>query len=129
MIYQFCMAIGIPDELEVLFAKYRKLVQPILADPTTPDLLGTFLKVFRASPVPAFLIMDALDEIPYGMQRTDFLGLLGKISDLRSSCLHVLVTSQNEPDFEDTFRWELNWEAIGVSQEQVKHDIRVFVRN
>lgn len=73
--------------------------------------------------------MDAMDETPHGLQREEFLRLLHEMATTKPSTLKVLVTSQNEPDFEDAFRWELGWLSVGLGRSRVDADIRQFVQH
>lgn len=129
IIYQLCIHHGIPQELQKLYAKCRNLRHPQIPAifPTNSELLETALNIFSGVARDTFLIVDALDEIPSGSQREDFLGFFNDIAKLKSKCLRVLVSSRNESDFDSTFQWDLGWTAIGLNRAGVDVDIRSFI--
>ncbi|KAM3066204.1 hypothetical protein ACMFMG_012147 [Clarireedia jacksonii] len=70
-----------------------------------------------------------MDEIPHGEQRDDILYLLHELTNPGVSKVSLLVTSQPEPDFSNTFRWDLGWTNLGMSSSRVDADIGLFVRH
>jgi hypothetical protein len=98
------------------------------------------LEICRSSASRGFLLLDALDEIPHGQQRGQFLQLLRILtghektaqeppSPRKSSTLSILATSQVEPDFDDEFLWDLGWENLGLGRSRVDEDIARFVHH
>jgi len=131
LLYQLCVSQGIPRQLESLYLKYKKLSHSHLTifKPLKSELVAVLLDSCNSLSKGAFLIMDAMDEIPHGDQREDFLRFLHEIASDRSSKINVLVTSQIEPDFIHQFRWDLGWEIIGLGGARVDQDIALFVHH
>ncbi len=129
--YQLCASYGIPNQLQALYTKFRKMAPESQTVPLPPknDLEMTFQSIIQSLPGGGYLVMDALDEIPHGIQREDFLGLLRSISGLVNSKLSILVTSQGEPDFKEEFQWDLGWRILGMGSSRVDVDIGRFVQN
>lgn len=130
VLYQFCTSQGIPKQLQSLYLKYKKLshAHPTVLRPLKSELLKVLLDIFQSLQSGGFLIMDAMDEIPHGLQREDFLRFLLEVTSHQTSKLSILVTSQNEPDFANQFRWDLGWKILGLGSSRVDKDIALFVR-
>jgi hypothetical protein len=134
ILYQFCASQGIPEPLRVLYLKYSKLKEMSHGSSTAPrpmnsEILKVFLNISQSLPNGGFLVMDAMDEIPHGLQREDFLQFLRKVTGNQGSRLNILVSSQSEPDFTNQFRWDLGWNILGLGRTRVDEDIALFVQD
>jgi hypothetical protein len=132
MVYQLCISQRlIPKQIQALYSKYRKQTpgRPIVPIPPRDDLLHLFLDICQSFSTQCFLLLDAMDEIPHGEQRDDILRLLHELTNPGVSKVSLLVTSQPEPDFSNTFRWDLGWTNLGMSSSRVDVDIGLFVRH
>jgi len=132
--YQLCASHGVPKQLQALYTKFCGMAPGRLGGQRVPlprghDLAMTFQSIIQSLPCGGYLVMDALDEIPHGDQRRDFLDLLHSISGLVNSKLSVLVTSQGEPDFREEFQWDSGWRILGMGSSRVDVDIGRFVQN
>lgn len=72
-----------------------------------------------------FIILDALDEIPYGPDRQEVLDGLGRLIEHNSS-LTILLTSRPEHDISDSMRG-FEVESLAASQSGVNNDIKLYV--
>jgi len=129
--YQLCASHGVPKQLQALYTKFSDMAPGRQTVPLPPknDLEMTFQSIIQSLSGGGYLVMDALDEIPHGIQREDFLRLLRNISGLVNSKLSLLVTSQGEPDFREEFQWDLGWRILGMGSSRVDVDIARFVQN
>ena len=134
IVYQFCAIQGIPSQLETLYLKYKKLVPgrrrvPI---PGSSELTKIFVDICHSSITHGYLLLDALDEIPHGQQRDQFLKLLRVLTGheektTNPSTLSILVTSQRELDFDNGLLWDQGWENLVLGRSRVDEDIARFV--
>ena len=74
-----------------------------------------------------YVIMDGLDEIPYGAQRAAILRLLGEISNQTYPHLHLLVSSWYERDIETILVNLPHWNSLTISQENVETDLDIYI--
>ncbi|KAH8593172.1 hypothetical protein B0O99DRAFT_689076 [Bisporella sp. PMI_857] len=74
-----------------------------------------------------FIVIDGLDEIPYGRQRQAVLGFLRYLSGLFLPRLHILVTSRLERDIETAFLGSFRWQASEISRQDVTADIDIYI--
>ncbi|KAK5058715.1 hypothetical protein LTR84_010979 [Exophiala bonariae] len=73
-----------------------------------------------------FLVLDALDEIPYA-RREPVLKLLQSLSELQLPRLHILVTSRAERDIESGFVNCSRWRGLTISRDNVQIDINIYI--
>lgn len=76
-----------------------------------------------------FIIIDGLDEIPYGSQRQAVLEFLRYLSGLLLPRLYILVTSRLERDIEAALRGCFRWQVLGISRKDVEADIDIYITN
>ena len=129
MIYQICATNGIPDPLQTLYTKFRDLApgRPTVPLPPRKDLELAFSAIIQSLSNGGYLIMDAMDEIPHGNQRDQFLKWLRSFSHQDNPKLSILASSQGEPDFSNEFWWDLGWTILGMGPSKVDVDIGFFV--
>jgi hypothetical protein len=89
------------------------------------DHLTTTLKHILLEVQHAYIIIDALDECT---ERENLLKLVEEILDWKISTLHILVTSQKEPDIEDCLA-SRSWHALDLQEAVVAADIQIHVRD
>jgi hypothetical protein len=108
----------IPHVLETLFSKNsgtrRSMAQ---------EELMTTLKPIIASFQAVYIVFDALDECP---ERSKFLAAIQDIHDWELDTLHLLVTSRNERDIEDTLCGLVSHE-VPMDEKLIDGDIRLHV--
>ncbi|KAH7418573.1 heterokaryon incompatibility protein-domain-containing protein [Cadophora sp. MPI-SDFR-AT-0126] len=79
-------------------------------------------------PREAYLIIDALDEIPKGIRRTEVIKFLRDLAALRIPFLHVLVTSRPKLDIQAPLSAENDaWAVLNVDVAAISADIGIFV--
>ena len=76
-----------------------------------------------------FIVIDGLDEIPYGNERHSVLQFLRYLSGLPLPRLHILVTSRPERDIEASWQGSFRWQALGISRKDVEADIEIYITN
>lgn len=76
---------------------------------------------------PIILILDALDEVPYGPFRDAILDFLAKLTELNLRCLRILVTSRREGDISERLLGTTAWISVRIDPHNVKDDIHRFV--
>jgi hypothetical protein len=76
----------------------------------------------------AFIIIDALDECPYGEERTQLLMVLKEFSTWALPNLHIIVTSRKEPDIYKILGLLVTSPPVCIQTEQVDADIRLHVK-
>jgi len=75
-----------------------------------------------------YIIIDGLDEIPYGARRAAILRLLGVISNRQTyPHLHLLVSSRYERDIETILVNLPQWNSLMISQENVETDLDIYI--
>lgn len=74
-----------------------------------------------------FIILDALDECPKSGEREQLLVALADIMPRSYGNLHVLVTSQQEPDTEEGLLPSLTHPAILVHDSGLDLDIKTYI--
>ena len=74
------------------------------------------------------IVLDALDEVPFGPSRDDFLELLLQLTELKSPMLRILVSSRKDWDIEERLILEAGWQSQPIESHLVSEDIGRFVR-
>lgn len=75
-----------------------------------------------------YLVVDGLDEIPYGRMRNDVLELLSEISTLpNAERIHILVTSRIEIDISNSLKVSHGWKHYEIQDSQVGNDIALYI--
>jgi hypothetical protein len=74
-----------------------------------------------------FIIIDGLDEIPYGSQRQVVLEFLRYLSGLPLPRLHILATSRLERDIEGALKGCFRWQVLGICRQDVQVDIDIYI--
>ena len=76
---------------------------------------------------PIFLILDALDEVPYGPLRDVILDFIAELTKLKLRCLRILLTSRREGDISERLRAMTACKPVTIDPHDVKEDIRQFI--
>jgi hypothetical protein len=76
-----------------------------------------------------YIILDGLDEVPHGPQRSRILRFLGEISCLEHPRLHLLVCSRQEQDIESALLSSHRWTPFRISHANVEKDLDVYITN
>lgn len=76
---------------------------------------------------PIVLVLDALDEIPFGTQRDAILDFLKDLSAARLACLRIIVTSRRDIDIEERLVSDGCWKSQQIDTVHVDQDIEFFV--
>ncbi|KAJ6120565.1 ankyrin repeat-containing domain protein [Penicillium sp. IBT 18751x] len=119
LILQLSSQLGDESELSELHDTYIDATPPI---EKLQDCLHRLVQSFRN----VYILLDALDEIPYGHARMEMLDILNEISSWSEPSLHMLVTSRDEADIRD----EMNSAAvrmISMNNESVARDITAYI--
>ena len=74
------------------------------------------------------IVLDALDEVPFGPLRDDVLDLLLQLTELKSPMLRILVSSRKDRDIEERLILEAGWRSQPIESHLVSEDIGRFVR-
>jgi hypothetical protein len=74
-----------------------------------------------------FLVIDALDEVPFGPQRDRVLDILTELSALNLPHLHILVTSRDQPDIREALISNSACKSVSMNNSSVQADISKFV--
>ena len=74
-----------------------------------------------------YMILDALDECPKGDHRDELLTLIAEICSWSPSNIHLIVTSRQEADIQETLIPLLMGPAMPIQGSQVKADIETYV--
>lgn len=93
----------------------------------TPENLWDYTTNIESVPE-IYLVVDGLDEIPYGRLRNDVLELLSEISSLPSTeRIHILVTSRIEIDISNGLKVSHGWQHYEIQDCQVGNDITLYI--
>ena len=148
-IAQLCPPNSVFPELRRLYDKCHQRYPP--GAPSDSDLRSTFVSIITGlssrtalteqSPESqrddntaksvttseTFLVIDALDEIPFGPQRDRALDLLTELSALNLPHLHILVTSRDKPDIREALMSNSGFKSVSLNNSSVQADIGTFV--
>ena len=147
-IAQLCPPNSVFPELRRLYDKCHQRYPP--GAPSDSDLRSTFVSIIAGlssgtalteSPESqrdgniaksvttseTFLVIDALDEIPFGPQRDRVLDLLTELSALNLPHLHILVTSRDQPDIREALISNSGSKSVSLNNSSVQADIGTFV--
>lgn len=76
-----------------------------------------------------YMVLDGLDEIPYGPDRTTLLRLLDQMAKSAYPLLHILVSSRPERDIEKEILGSRHWRTFPYSSGGARSDIGIYVAN
>jgi hypothetical protein len=105
--------------------------------PTVHELAGTLVDIITPSnpsliPAPDlqdyYLLIDGLDELE-PPSRDELLKELRPIVFQNFPNIHVLLTSRNDKEIEESLQQGVVWYSLPVDTESVQADIRIFVRS
>ena len=74
-----------------------------------------------------YIILDALDECT-GMERSDVLGFIKTLVGWGFANLHLLVTSQKQPEIKRRLE-SLNCSQLDLGETLISGDIRIYLRH
>ncbi|KAI9761972.1 MAG: hypothetical protein M1840_001501, partial [Geoglossum simile] len=116
-----CSKPSIPDSLQSLYNAYKHEQPPT-------DGLKSAARAVLELPGQNFIIIDALDECPYGEERTQLSTVLREFSTWALPNLHILVTSRKELDIDKTLAPLVTSSPLCIQTEQVDADILLYVQ-
>ncbi|KAH8826166.1 ankyrin repeat-containing domain protein [Flagelloscypha sp. PMI_526] len=93
--------------------------------PQLTTLLESLREIVTGAPLPVYIIIDALDELPLP-QRKYLIESLLTFSSLSANGVHVMATSRDELDIHKAFSGNVSLD-FAIEGEMVHHDIVVFV--
>ena len=76
---------------------------------------------------PIVLVLDALDEVPFGAQRDAVIQFLSDLAAAQLPCLRVLITSRRDIDIEDRLVIKGSYKSQEIPTLEVQQDIELFV--
>jgi hypothetical protein len=75
-----------------------------------------------------YLVIDALDEVPRGVQRDKLLEFVSQLPNFGTDRFRVLVTSRNENDIQDALGGsDTGWMDLPIAPEHINQDIERYV--
>lgn len=96
------------------------------SQPSLPLLMNTLKELVQNFP-DAFIILDALDEC---RERTRLMLTIEEMLEWNSLSLHILATSREEKDIEESLsKFMNNKDRIRVQSALIEKDIRAYVRS
>lgn len=111
---------GLPSRLQAIYASSHDGRQ----QPTLSLLMTTLRDIVEGLGDTVYIMIDALDECA---QRDVLLTLMKQMVDWKLEKLHILATSRNERDIEDSLQSIVTGQ-FSIQDEIVDADIRVHVR-
>jgi ankyrin repeat domain-containing protein 50 len=75
-----------------------------------------------------FVILDGIDEIPFGRPRTAVLTFVQRLVSKHLSHLHLLVTSRPEHDILKHLNEFNRWMSMAAPKEAIAEDIKRYVK-
>jgi hypothetical protein len=119
-----------------LHALSRRLEKtPLVVAPTTQQLQETLLEVLEpgGSKGATFILVDALDEVPFHSrsgERAGIVRLLGTLASSQAPYLHILMTSRPHEDLLRSFGGLRSfWIANPIPAANIAADIELYVRS
>lgn len=134
LLLQLCNPPTVPAAIQELYDACHDGFPPKV--PIFKELLRTLLNAVRTTTasddIPegsqTFLLIDGLDEIPWG-DRDPTFAALHELAGLGLRHLRLLVTSRIQPDIQSALSDPTSWVPIVVAREMVQADIKVYVEN
>ncbi|KAH8797236.1 hypothetical protein DL96DRAFT_1825373 [Flagelloscypha sp. PMI_526] len=93
--------------------------------PQLTTLHKVLLELVTAAPLPIYIIIDALDELPLPRRKYCLESLL-QLFPLETHDAHVMVTSRDEVDILEMFWGEVSFD-FSIEKGMVHHDITTFL--
>ncbi|KAH8797221.1 hypothetical protein DL96DRAFT_1825361 [Flagelloscypha sp. PMI_526] len=93
--------------------------------PQLSTLYESLRDLSTGTPLPVYIIIDALDELPLPRRKYLIKSLLG-LSPPEADGIHIMVTSRDELDIHQGFSGKVSLD-FAIEKEMVYHDIMVFV--
>ncbi|KAH8797195.1 ankyrin repeat-containing domain protein [Flagelloscypha sp. PMI_526] len=93
--------------------------------PQLSTLHESLRELVTGAPLPVYIIIDALDELPLAQRKYLVQSLLA-LSPLTAHGIHVMATSRDELDLHKTFSEKVSLD-FSIEREMVHNDIVVFV--
>ncbi|KAH8797231.1 hypothetical protein DL96DRAFT_1788288 [Flagelloscypha sp. PMI_526] len=93
--------------------------------PQLTTLRKFLYELIKGAPIPVYIIIDALDELP-SPQRKYLIESLHELSSLATNGVLIMTTSRDEVDIHEGFTGKVSID-FAIEKEMVCHDIAVFV--
>jgi hypothetical protein len=119
-----CTPTSILPSLESLYQKCHQVYPP--RSPTANDLTTVLVSTLQSYRSETYFIIDALDEVPRD-DRDSVIRFLEKMTSLKLNNFHLLVTSRNEPDLQQSFTYPVPWSEEMMEETAVNRDIGLYV--
>jgi hypothetical protein len=74
-----------------------------------------------------YIILNGLDEIPYGPKRSRVLKFLEEISRLQNPQVHMIACSRQERDIESVLLSNPQWKPFRISHANVERDLDIYI--
>ncbi|KAM0419078.1 hypothetical protein ACHAPT_012017 [Fusarium lateritium] len=134
MLRQLCLAGSVNPLMEALYQRCG------LDPPSINQMQAALLAYLATACVPnsdteleedphVYIVLDGLDEIPYGPDRTMLLRLLYQIAENDYPLLHILISSRPERDIEKEILGNLHWKTVTYSSGGARGDLSIYVAN
>ena len=104
---------------------------PSVVTPTTQQLQDTLLKVLEPDGAggTTFILVDALDEIPYQGNRAGIPKLLNSLASSQYTSLRILMTSRPDGDLLRSFGGsQPGWRVFPIPADKLQADVELYVR-
>ncbi|EEU37940.1 uncharacterized protein NECHADRAFT_88282 [Fusarium vanettenii 77-13-4] len=131
---QLCLAHSVDTLMEALHQRCgldppstKQMQATLLAYLERVCASGTDADVTQASQV--YMVLDGLDEIPYGPDRTTLLLLLNQMAERAYPLLHILVSSRPERHIEKEILGSQHWRTFPFSSGGARNDMEIYVTN
>ena len=112
---------SVPSALRELYSQKQNGTQ----NPTSGDLLTLFKKLCEPF-MHTYIILDALDECT-GTERSHVLGFVETLVGWGFDNLHLLVTSQKQPEIERRLE-SLNCNQLDLGTTLIHQDIQIYIQ-
>lgn len=134
MLRQLCLTSSVDTLMEALYQRCgldppstKQMQATLLAYLERVCAPGTDVDVTQAPQV--YIVLDGLDEIPYGSHRTALLLLLNQMAGRECPLLHILVSSRPERDIGAEILGSHHWRTFPFSSGGAKNDMEIYVAN
>lgn len=134
MLRQLCLTNSVDTLMEALYQRCgldppstKQMQATLLAYLERVCAPGTDIDVTQAPQV--YIVLDGLDEIPYGPDRITLLRLFDEMAKRAYPLLHILVSSRPESDIERGIVGSQHWRKFVYSSGGAEDDLGIYVTN
>lgn len=117
-----------PPSLRALHDGFFKILNILCSDEEDVSINSGFAEDWK--PGKTYIVLDGLDEVPYGLERTLILNLLATLSQFHYKRMHILVSSRHERDIEaHLLHPGVNWDYFRIGQPQIEADLDIYIQS